>query len=605
MTFRSVTFLVLLGLALSACNFTLAADVTPPPDYVPPTPLSTLGPLFPARAPDVQKGAALYTEHCLPCHGETGLGDGPTGKQLPVTVAALGLPDIARKASPARWFTVVSQGNLDRFMPPFTSLSDQQRWDVVAYALSLHVTADQLAQGKALFESNCAGCSTAFFSNQENMAALSEDDLVQLIKNGGTVVPAFGVNLSAEGLYAVAAYLRTLSLAAPVVDTATGPPIAAEATPAKGTAQADVIPVASEGLVSGSLQRASGASVPAGLIIKLRGFDHAQDTSGPQEILTLEGSVLSDGTFTFENVPLPEGRILLAEVTYDGITYQSEFAVAGVDSQSIALAPITIYESSDDLGGLTFQQIHLAFDFGAADSVQIFEIYTFLNATDHAITIETDGTHMPFIALPEGAQDVGFEAGQTTNQFVAAEGGFAVLPSREPYSLIAFFTLPYNAQRTEIIQTFAVPADSALVFVPEGVKLQSNDFAQSGVQQISNTNFQTYSTDHVRAGATLTFALSGRPREEGSISIFNPNQALVFGAGALGLTLIVLALWMYARDRNQPRELDDGSGDGFEHPEDIMDAILALDDLHRAGKIPPEAYQARRAELKEMLRSRK
>jgi hypothetical protein len=33
-----------------------------------------------------------------------------------------------------------------------------------------------------------------------------------------------------------------------------------------------------------------------------------------------------------------------------------------------------------------------------------------------------------------------------------------------------------------------------------------------------------------------------------------------------------------------------------------MDAILALDDLHRAGKINEEAYQGRRAELKEILK---
>ena len=35
-----------------------------------------------------------------------------------------------------------------------------------------------------------------------------------------------------------------------------------------------------------------------------------------------------------------------------------------------------------------------------------------------------------------------------------------------------------------------------------------------------------------------------------------------------------------------------------------MEAIIALDDLHRAGKIPESAYQQRRAELKEQLRSR-
>jgi hypothetical protein len=33
-----------------------------------------------------------------------------------------------------------------------------------------------------------------------------------------------------------------------------------------------------------------------------------------------------------------------------------------------------------------------------------------------------------------------------------------------------------------------------------------------------------------------------------------------------------------------------------------MDAIIALDDLHRAKKIPEEAYQVRREELKKRLK---
>ena len=127
--------IVAAGLLLAGCNLTLAEDIEPPPDYVPPTPMPTLGPLYPASSPDVQKGAAIFAERCTPCHGATGLGDGPQSMQLPVAVPGIGLPEVARRSSPAEWFKMVTQGNLDRFMPPFASaLSDQERWDVVAYA---------------------------------------------------------------------------------------------------------------------------------------------------------------------------------------------------------------------------------------------------------------------------------------------------------------------------------------------------------------------------------------------------------------------------------------------------------------------------------------
>ena len=191
MKLRHTILLAIIAIFLAACNFTLAQDVTPPPDYVPPTPMPTLGPLYPANAPDVANGQAIYVEKCAPCHGDTGLGDGPQGQQLPVTVAPLGLASTAQKALPSAWYTQVTQGNIDRFMPPFASLNDQERWDVVAYALTLHTTPAQIEEGKSLFEANCADCSK-YFSNPQMMSALSELDLIQIIKEGAGDIPAFG-----------------------------------------------------------------------------------------------------------------------------------------------------------------------------------------------------------------------------------------------------------------------------------------------------------------------------------------------------------------------------------------------------------------------------
>jgi len=58
MKFR-IASLIILTTLLSACNLTLAEDVTPPPGYIPPTPLPTLA-AYPAQAPSVENGAAIY-----------------------------------------------------------------------------------------------------------------------------------------------------------------------------------------------------------------------------------------------------------------------------------------------------------------------------------------------------------------------------------------------------------------------------------------------------------------------------------------------------------------------------------------------------------------
>jgi hypothetical protein len=61
--------------------------------------------------------------------------------------------------------------------------------------------------------------------------------------------------------------------------------------------------------------------------------------------------------------------------------------------------------------------------------------------------------------------------------------------------------------------------------------------------------------------------------------------------------------WLFWRDRNKGEdETDEEEDDEFEDPESLMDAIIALDDLHRTGKITDEAYQQRRSELKDALK---
>ena len=112
-----LTFLLILVVSLSACNFSLAADVTPPPGYQPPPPVTqepVNGPLYPLVAPDARQGAGIYTEKCAPCHGEAGMGDGPRSTQLSNPVAPLGSPEFARQASSfhAQWQKTGNQGEL-------------------------------------------------------------------------------------------------------------------------------------------------------------------------------------------------------------------------------------------------------------------------------------------------------------------------------------------------------------------------------------------------------------------------------------------------------------------------------------------------------------
>ncbi|RPH59498.1 MAG: hypothetical protein EHM81_08105, partial [Chloroflexi bacterium] len=216
MKFRFAILLTALAILLSACSLSLADDITPPPDYKTPTPAPTVGPIFPANSPDLASGAVIYAEKCAPCHGATGLADGPMVAQLPKPAPAFGKPEVARAGIPANWFTAVTQGKIDALMPPFNSLSEQQRWDVVAYAMSLGTSAAEIEQGKAVYETSCARChgadgklaAKANLADQGIMAKLNQNDLVNFINQGVGEMPGLGGQLDETQMFAAAAYVR-------------------------------------------------------------------------------------------------------------------------------------------------------------------------------------------------------------------------------------------------------------------------------------------------------------------------------------------------------------------------------------------------------------
>jgi len=629
MKFRYLIFFAVLTLLISGCNFTLAEDVTPPPGYVLPTPVPTLV-LVPPQAPDVENGKAIFAVKCAGCHGTTGLGDGEQGIQLGVTVPAFGLPELARPAVPAQWYTTVTRGNMERLMPPFNSLNDQERWDVVAFAMSLHTTEEQVAKGRELFESKCANCSTDFFTDPAKMSAISEVDLARIVKQGNDSVPAFGADLSDEDMWAVTAYLRTLSFnTAPAVAQApasTPTPEIAPATEAAvtteaGTPAAETTPVGTEqaaatneptavvpegfGSVSGSVDNQSGTALPSDLKITLRAYEHGADpNAGPQEVSSTEGAIDADGTYRFDNLEMPENRIFIAEVEVQGIKLQSGYGIVEAGTTSLTLPPLIIYGMTSDTSALVMDEVRVFLDY-TGSNVQVFGVYSFHNPTDQTILVELkDGTEIPFIKNPEGTTSQGYEALQDSQPFVSTDQGLAIPPSENSYGMISFTTVP-KQETFEIAQPFVLPVNSLTVFLPEGVKAESDALTDEGLQTIQNFNFQVYTTLNVPAGATIKFTVSGEPQESSAAtaeSTTNNNRNLLIGAGALGLALIAAGAWLYLRDRNSSEEEDEEEDNEFESSDEVLDAIVALDDLYRAKKISEEAYQKRRTELKDILK---
>ena len=258
----------------------------------------------------------------------------------------------------------------------------------------------------------------------------------------------------------------------------------------------------------------TAGQLPGDLSVTLHGFDHGQDqSSGPQEVLTLSTTAAPDGSYRFDDVAMPLNRIFLTEVEYAGLKYRSTFDTVQADTRSIDLPPVKLYEKSTDFGLLKLDQVHIYTDFASAGTVQVLEIFAFSNSSDHSVIISEDGASIPFIKLPDNAQNVGYEAGQDSAPFVAAGNGLAAVPSDTPYSIIAFFSMPY-AGKLDLSQPLAIDAPSIILLIPEGLKVSGNQWADKGLQVIQNNNYHEFSAGNLKTGQTLSFSISGNRQQQ-------------------------------------------------------------------------------------------
>ncbi len=619
MKFRSVLILLSLSLALAAC--TLAEDIAPPPGYQSPTPLPTMGPLFPANPPDLAAGAAIFAEKCAPCHGSQGLGDGPNATNLPKQPAALGKPEIAAAAVPAQWYTIVTQGKMDAFMPPFNSLNDQERWDVVAYALSLSTSPEQLLQGKAVYEANCADCHGADgkksaqsnFSDQALMSKLSQNDLLNFIDNGldTTSMPGYASKLSQAERSAAAAYLRSFTFAATqAASTSTSQPAAVTdgTTPAATeTVSAAGTPAEIVGAISGKITNGSADSLPAGLKIVLHVFEHDPANNQFSEVATQEAPLNADGTYTFVNLPMPASRAFYVSVDYADTTYSSD-PVVPKQGQSVYDLPVTIYETTTDTSVLVMDQAHILLDYSKQGVIQVVEYYVISNSGAKTVIAKKKGDSIVTVSLPKGYTNLQFEDGQLGDRYLRTADGFgdtsSITPGEQKYQLVFAFDLPYNSS-FEFTQPFSLNVSALTLLVSEGVKAEGQDLTDGGLKDMGDGGgkFQLYAAGSRKAGESLTVTVSGNSNQAAANPIpgADPTRNLIIGIGVLGLALVLGAGWLYLRERNRipDDEVSDEENDNAAvSTDEILDAIIALDDQYSAGNIAEEAYKQRRAELK-------
>lgn len=149
-----------------------------------------------------------------------------------------------------------------------------------------------------------------------------------------------------------------------------------------------------------------------------------------------------------------------------------------------------------------------------------------------------------------------------------------------------------------------LPVETSNIMLPSrGVNIKSNQLQDMGEKNIQGVAWRIYTSSMLPTGTVLDMLLTGKPvveKTEESEQILNLTTGLI----ALGVALLIATVmgfrWFSSKKivlAAKPETLLDGA-----NTDALLDAIIALDDLYKAGQIPKTAYKERREELKDRLR---
>lgn len=597
---KNILSLLLLSL-LAACS--LAEDITPPPGYQPqvqatfnapatnPTavaPIANATPIdvsnvVPTTLPSATAGSASFAKNCIRCHGATGAGDGQLAGQIQVPLPNFAKSDLARTTTPQRWYGIITNGNLDRFMPPWTSLSESERWNLAAYLYTLSTPATQLDAGKKVFESNCQTChaATGKGGNPEVKVDFTN--------------PAFMVKKSNNELFAALP-----KVSAHKFDSLSEAERRAAIDYVRAFSYESVPVIADKGTVTGKVVNSTpGSKLPSDLAVVLNVFENFQ----PSESITVTAK--SDGGFAFTDVKLNDKRAFIVSVKYGEIIYVSDVTSVVAGTQAYTM-PVEIFETANDPAVLRIDQFHIIFDFSNG-SAQVGELIVLSNLSDRTFLPKTGEASLA-LNLPNGFTNLSFEGGPTSIKQTAT--GFSdtrpVRPGNNNYELVASYRLPY-VDKYSFAQTLPYAANTLSVLLPDvGVTLANSKFEDRGVRDMQGTKFRTYTLTNAKAGEVIKFDLTGSPSLASAATdsphTFDSTSTLI-GGSALGLALAIVALYYWNQLAGSKTKTAPVTNKNLKARRDeLVTEIADLDEGFEKGEYPAEEYQRERAKLKEELK---
>ena len=567
-----------------------------------PAPLS--GPLAP---PDAVAGRATYSQNCAPCHGETGNGDGPSASGLPLKPFAFADPKLAGDVPPAELFNVAKNGRMARMMPPWGSqLNDQQIWDVVGYAWTLHTSASEVDQGKTVYEANCASCHGVDGKGKAPMldltsfaatSVISQTAWAQIVANGvtnaGGTMPGYAGKLDAPSQAAALEYVRSLSFKQEFRG-----PLAA-----------------GSGVISGTVTNGTTNQPLADQSMTLHIFD------SNNLLESREAKTDAKGFYRFGS--LPDDATLSYAVSTQGpgnLPYGSDVQSFAAGQTGLDM-PVTVYETTTDGSGISAGPVHFIVEFDQGQML-IAELLVFNLSGNKTYLGDSNG--VLHVTLPKGAQNLTIQDGNLGERYKTTADGFvdtlALPPGTGSRQILYRYTLPYSGSTLDLVRALPYPATNVNALISDlGEKVSSPQLSTQQVRQTQSGNYLSLLGASVAANQEISLHFTNLP---GPGATQSGGGAAASGSGGLiqTVTLVVIALagfaavalisWPLLRRRaaagarssaGQGGFTAEAEGEPVSGRDALIDELARLDLAHEGGEISDADYRDRRLHLKAQL----
>jgi mono/diheme cytochrome c family protein len=593
-----VIVLGIAALAFATSPVALAQDSSPQFD---PTLVPT-----PASPPLASIGRSIFQQNCAPCHGPEGNGDGPSASGLPNPPFAFADASLTADRTLAEWFFTAKFGRMDKMMPPWQNqLSDDEIWEAVTYAWSLHTSESAVTDGAALYADSCTAChgetgagdgpeatgSMPDFSDIGYTITRSQNDWIAGWQDAH---PDIGADWSADQRQNVLEYVRTFSYSPPWE-----PPYKPGNGVIRGVGQ----------------QGTPGAPDIAGLEVTLDAF------AGFDPVATFTSTLDAEGQFQFDGLMVDPNILYLATIGFDGVAYRSPILTLSPDQPEID-TDITVYATTDDDSAIVVDRSHWIID-PQPGALVIGQNLVFGNEGDRTLVGHSvDGVDGPVtvaLKVPEGAQEITFQNGTLGQRFKQSGNVIydtaPVIPGKGTRQIVIRYMIPYSGTEAQIRQEFLYPVRLANLLIPElpGLNIEVSPLEDRGTESIQGDSYHIWQTDNL-TGNEITVGFTGllRPGDpdpradaaSGQVSASPANTARLDSrtAWVLGGFIAVLLAGVLIWASRQTAEQEADPEELLLREQDFLIAEIArLDDLHTLEEIDDAAWQHERSQLKARL----